>query len=63
MGLDQGVDSSIENTFDFNIFDGVPDHDSPWAQYIDQDEESHQNEEGEEGMTDMKLDHRRTDPD
>mmetsp|Transcript_34693 Transcript_34693/g.60998 ORF Transcript_34693/g.60998 Transcript_34693/m.60998 type:complete len:107 (+) Transcript_34693:329-649(+) len=32
----QKIDDFSE-TFNFNIFDGAPDVDSPWARYLDQD--------------------------
>ena len=31
------VDINIEESYNFNIFDGTPDQESPWARFIDQE--------------------------
>ncbi|MGB1758606.1 MAG: hypothetical protein ACPHI1_05155, partial [Candidatus Puniceispirillaceae bacterium] len=42
----QQQDDVLAESFNFNIFDGCPDEDSPWARFIDTEEID--DDEGEE---------------
>ena len=44
-------ESEVGESFNFNIFDGSPDPDSPWAKFIDQDYDD-ANEDGDDWQDD-----------
>ena len=47
-------ESEVGESFNFNIFDGSPDPDSPWARFIDQDYDG-ANDDGDEWNNDEDL--------